>query len=188
MVHFCIRPSLISFIVLVFLSSFAVSSHANKVVEIGVICNHTDGLRVTREFCLKLLNSIPLEPGTDLVTIAQYTTDILRNNVTNIISLLNDLIAESGSDPEEKHYLEVCLSCYNGDHGALHDIEVIQQGLKSGDYARMEKAKEGLFLSNIYCFEAQEPPKHQFLLEEYGQSLHLVSVVFQAEQYVLENC
>ena len=130
---------------------------------------------------------MPLEPCADLVTIAQYTTDILRNNVTNIISLLNDLIAENGSDLKEKHYLEVCLSCYKGEHGVLHDIEVIQQGLKSGDYSHVEKAMEGIFLSNIRCFFQKEQPKHQFLLEEYGDILHLVSVVLHTMLYFLEN-
>ena len=107
--------------------------------------------------------------------------------ITNIISLVNKLIADSGSDSAEKQYIEMCLSCYRGEHGALHEVEVIQQGLKSKDYSRMEKSMKGILLSDKKCILKPEPTIHPILLLGYGEILNLDGVVFQTVLYYLEN-
>jgi hypothetical protein len=77
-----------SFLLVFFLC--ASSSYAAKVVPVNVICQKAKN----PSFCSNLLNS---KSGADLITLAQYTIDVVRVDMTNTVKLINTLIAHPGS-------------------------------------------------------------------------------------------
>jgi pectinesterase inhibitor-like protein len=79
-----------------------VSSYAVKVVDVDTICKNVTS---NPSFCFTLLKS---KHAADLVTLAQYTIDVARSNVTNVVNLIKKLISQSGSDLNPKNCYENC--------------------------------------------------------------------------------
>jgi pectinesterase inhibitor-like protein len=140
----------------VFLLCF-VSSYAVKVVDVDSICkNVTDN----PSFCFTLLKS---KHGADLVTLAQYTIDVARINVTNIVNLIKTLISQSGSDPKAKSHYENCLSSFGTENnGALSMLVDAEQYLKNRDYDEFGEQVVGLFADYTSCIETDSPDDPPF--------------------------
>ncbi|KAK7258744.1 hypothetical protein RIF29_24328 [Crotalaria pallida] len=145
MVNFSLRPSFISSLVLVLLL-FVVFSHATKVVEVPVICNQTEN----PPFCTNFLNSIPGgATGKDLVSIAQYTIDVVRENITNSIKLIKSLISQNASDPKKKKHYQLCLDIF--EETARDDLEETQESLKMRNYFDLNTAAGAIAFSVDLC-------------------------------------
>ncbi|KAF1874585.1 hypothetical protein Lal_00030013 [Lupinus albus] len=106
----------------------------SKIVEINDIFKQT---MKNPSFCSSILNSKPDgADGADLLSLAQYTIDVARDNITNTINLIKSLIRESSNDPKAKAYYEICLM-HSDDESvncALFDIDYTQELLKKRDY------------------------------------------------------
>ena len=152
MVHFYVRPSLVSSLVLV-LILFDASSYATKVVEVNTICNRT----TNPSFCSNILNSRPGGAiGAELVTLAQYTIDVVRANVTNTINLIKSLIANA-SDPNAKDHYNTCLTHFSYNEGALGEVEYTAQMLKTRDCQGVNVAAAGIASNVEYCISGDSP-------------------------------
>jgi pectinesterase inhibitor-like protein len=100
-----------------------------KVVDVHTICKNVAD---NPSFCLTLLKS---KDGANLVTLAQYTIDVARINLTNTVNIIKKLISQSGSDVKAKNHYEYCLSVFGtGGGGALRFLADGEQYLKNGDY------------------------------------------------------
>ncbi|WJX58946.1 hypothetical protein P8452_44346 [Trifolium repens] len=147
-----------------------VSSYAVKVVDVDSICkNVTDN----PSFCFTLLKS---KHGADLVTLAQYTIDVARINVTNIVNLIKTLISQSGSDLKAKNYYENCLSSFGTEHGAVGRLVDSEQYLKNRDYEEFGYQVDRLFADYQSCIETDSPDDPPFpdksLLPKYARVFH----------------
>jgi pectinesterase inhibitor-like protein len=109
-----------------------------KVVDVDIICkNVTDN----PSFCFTLLKS---KHGADLVTLAQYTIDVARINLTNTVDLIKKLISQSGKDLKAKYHYEYCLSLF-GIKGALSRLVDGKQYLKKRDYHEFGVQVDSIF-------------------------------------------
>ncbi|KAK7290996.1 hypothetical protein RIF29_05825 [Crotalaria pallida] len=156
MAYFSLRSSLISFLVLTISLTFAASSHAsnNAVMDVNIICKQTQN----PSLCSNILNSKPGgAKGADLITLAQYTIDIVRGNLTNTISLIKTLIAQSGKDPKAKAHYEECLVHFGEEEGALGDINQTQELLKKGDYVGVNSAASAVISDVEDCISGEDP-------------------------------
>ncbi|OIW15524.1 hypothetical protein TanjilG_13830 [Lupinus angustifolius] len=153
MSYFSIKPSIISCFVLMFVL-FAESSYAAKVVDVNDICKQSQN----PSFCLTILNSKPGGvAGADLVTLAQYTIDIVRGNLTNSVTLIQSLIANSGNDATAKSHYEQCLTFFGDKEGALVDIDYTQELLKKGDYFGVNSAASAVIVDVDDCIFGEDP-------------------------------
>jgi pectinesterase inhibitor-like protein len=156
-----------------------------KVVNVDAICkNVTDN----PSFCFTLLKS---KHGADLVTLAQYTIDVARINVTNIVNLIKTLISQSGSDPKAKSHYENCLSSFGTENGALSMLVDGEQYLKNGDYQEFGVQVAGLFGDYISCIETDSPDDPPFpdksLLPKYARIFRdVVEIMNVILNYLLE--
>jgi pectinesterase inhibitor-like protein len=103
-----------SILVVVFIL-FVASSYASHDVDVQSICKKTKD----PSFCLALLKSKPNGVGGDLKSLAQYTLDALHTNVSNILTLITKLIAQSASDPKKQNHYKDCLAYFGEDGGVL---------------------------------------------------------------------
>ncbi|KAL5080623.1 hypothetical protein RYX36_009044, partial [Vicia faba] len=78
-----------------------------KIVPVNMICERVKN----PSFCSNLLYS---KSGADLITLAQYTIDVVRANMTNTVNLINTLIASSHSLNALSHY-KLCLKVFVND-------------------------------------------------------------------------
>ena len=106
------------------------SSYATNVVDVQEICKKA----TNPSFCSTLLKSKPGGAGEDLVSLASYTIDVLHTNVSNTISLITKLVAQSGSDSMKKNHYTNCLSSFGMDEGALGVVVEAKKLLKDSDY------------------------------------------------------
>ena len=116
-------------LVVVFLSCVA-SSYAANVADPQAICKKAKD----PSFCLNFLKTKPGGVGGDLNSLLKYTLGVLRTDVSETISLINNLIAQSGNDLKKKNYYKSCLTNYAEDEGALGEIEEAQDLLNRSDY------------------------------------------------------
>ncbi|KAK7290997.1 hypothetical protein RIF29_05826 [Crotalaria pallida] len=187
MASFTIKPSSISCLVLMFLLFASSSSYAsNKVVDVSTICKETEN----PSFCLNILNSKPGgAKGADLVTLAQYTIDVVRGNVTNSISLIKSLIEQSGKDPKAKAHYEECLVHFSEEEGALGDINQTQELLKKGDYVGVNSAASAVTTDVQDCISGEDPddptyPDKSKLLEYADIIEQVVSIILVISNYL----
>ncbi|KAK7290995.1 hypothetical protein RIF29_05822 [Crotalaria pallida] len=168
MASFTIKPSLISCFVLIFLSFASSSNASNKVVDVNVICKQT----TNPSFCLNILNSKPGgAKGEDLITLEQYTLDVVRGNITTALTLIKSLIAQSGKDPKTKASYEQCLLYYGGDddnNGALDNILYAQELLKTGDYLGVGIAAAAAITNVADCSSEDNPSFDKSNLPKYS--------------------
>ncbi|KAK7290992.1 hypothetical protein RIF29_05819 [Crotalaria pallida] len=149
-----VTHSIISCLVLMFLL-FASSSHAsNKVVDVNVICKQA----LNSSFCLNVLNSKPGgAKGADLITLAQYTIDVVHSNLTNTINLIKTLIAQNRNDKKAEDYYENCLTVFAGKMGTLPNIEKSQESLKKGDYQSVAFDATSCRIGITVCLDEMNP-------------------------------
>ncbi|XP_057423673.1 pectinesterase inhibitor 1-like [Lotus japonicus] len=163
---------------------FVASSHAaNKVVGVGELCKQTKN----PSFCLGLLNSNP--GGKDLVSLGQYTIDVVRANATNTITLLKSLVAKSGRDPKANAHYKKCLEHFESDEGVLGDIQDTQEALKSGDYLGVNVHASALLDEVDDCISGESPGESPFpdrsLLPKYGGVMQqITSIILVISKYL----
>ncbi|KAK2377259.1 pectinesterase inhibitor [Trifolium repens] len=158
-----------------------VSSYAVKVVDVDTICkNVTDN----PSFCFTLLKS---KHGADLVTLAQYTIDVARINVTNIVNLIKKLISQNSSDLKAKNYYENCLRQFGTETGALSTLVDGEQYLKNGNYVEFGVQVDGLFAEYISCIDTDSPtdppfpdksllPKYAGVFDDVVEIMNVISI------------
>ncbi|XP_045831024.1 uncharacterized protein LOC123922342 [Trifolium pratense] len=162
-----------------------VPSYAVKVVDADAICKN---VTTNPSFCLTLLKS---KHGADLVTLAQYTIDVARINVTNTVNLIKKLISQSGNDREAKNYYENCLSSFGSNGGALSTLVRGEQYLKNGDYVGFGVKVSGLFAEYLSCVETDSPTDPPYpdksLLPKYAGVFHdVVEIMNVISLYLTE--
>ncbi|CAK8540981.1 unnamed protein product [Lathyrus sativus] len=170
MVHF-------SSLAIVFLLCVA-SSHAVKNVDFDTICKGTEN----PSFCLTLLNS---KPGTnrDLVSLAQYTMDVLLVNTTNTIKLVNMLLSKSRGDYEARYHYRTCLSHFV----AISDtLKMTPFYMESGEYDNVLEHAVGVRIDVDNCISGDSPgdphyPYHDTsMLPKYANMVDQDAMVFAA--------
>ncbi|XP_004489622.1 uncharacterized protein [Cicer arietinum] len=136
-----------SLIAIVFLLSVASSYAAKvKVVDVATICKQS----YNATYCLELFKSKPSGVKGDLVSLAQYATDVLRTKITKAVDLINKL-SSSTSDPAAKEYYDNCYVDF-GPEGALSEVSAIQTQLKKGDYANVDSGASFIMTDVGDCF------------------------------------
>jgi pectinesterase inhibitor-like protein len=157
-----------------------------KVVDIDTICKNVTN---NPSFCFTLLKS---KHGADLVTLAQYTIDVARINVTNIVNLIKTLISQSGSDPKAKSHYENCLSLFGtGDGGALSELVDAEKYLKSGEYISFRVQVNNMIADYSYCITGGDPsvPPYQdrSVLPKYAEVVHdVVDILSSIALFLLD--
>ncbi|KAI5388965.1 hypothetical protein KIW84_074571 [Lathyrus oleraceus] len=144
-----------SFFVVIFLVSVT-SSYTIKVVDVDAICKQTNDV----SFCTNLLNSKPGGVGQDLVSLAQYTLDVVRSNTTNTIILIQRLIAQTGRDVEAQIPYKKCLTYFKD---IIHTIHYFGDMLKIREYDEMFHSADRITSYIDYCLNGggpDEPPYH----------------------------
>ncbi|CAK8533095.1 unnamed protein product [Lathyrus sativus] len=122
---------MIRFVILVVLFLFCfTSSYATKGVDVEAICQTSKN----PSFCENLLKSKPGGVGGDLSSLAKYTIDVLRTDVSNTIDVITKLIEKSGSDPMKQNKYKNCLSLFEMEDGALSEVEESLEMLENSDY------------------------------------------------------
>ncbi|XP_057433511.1 pectinesterase inhibitor-like [Lotus japonicus] len=167
---------------------FVASSGATKVVEVGEICKKS----TNPSFCLAVLNSNP--GGKDLISLAQYTIDIDRANLTNTITLIKSLIANSSGDPKANAHYKNCLSYFVVDGGAFGAIEATQQYLNKRDYVGVNMRATDVHYFVDYCISGDDSPgpnpppfPDTSLLPKYAQVIQDITEIILIISNLLEG-
>jgi pectinesterase inhibitor-like protein len=166
-----------SYIVVMVLFLCVTSVYAAKVVDVGTICKKVKN----PSFCVTLLNKMP-GPNRDLLSLAQYTIDVARVNVTNTINLINTLIAHSGSNVDARNHYKTCLGHFKEYSGsAIVMVDEIQQYLKVGDYISAGQRAYAVGVDVDSCILGEspsDPPYHDTsLLPKYADIVDQVAEV-----------
>lgn len=127
-------------------------SYAAKVVDVDTICKNARN----HSFCSNLLNSKFGESG-DLVSLTQYTIDVLRANVTNTVNLINKLIAQSGGNFNLTYHYNMCLIHFDIKKGALGSVEYAEELFKMGNYLAMIPTMESIAFNAWECLSGDTP-------------------------------
>ncbi|KAJ1397027.1 Pectinesterase inhibitor domain [Sesbania bispinosa] len=167
--------------VLVFLLFVASSSYEAKVVEVNVICKETQN----PSFCSSLLNSRPCGTGADLVSLAQYTIDVVRSNVTNSITLIKSLIAQSANDSKASAHYKLCLEFFSSDACALGSVEDTEKRLKEGDYQGVNLGASAVWTSVDSCISGDAPSPSEPPYPDHSLLPKYASVIEQVVQIIL---
>ncbi|KAJ1397025.1 Pectinesterase inhibitor domain [Sesbania bispinosa] len=173
-------------LVLVFLLLVISSSYEAKVVEVNVICKQTRN----PSFCSSLLNSKP--GGADLVSLAQYTIDVVHSNVTNTITLIKSLIAQSANDSKASAHYKQCLEFFSSDEGALSSVEDTEERLKAGDYdgVNLGAAAVSTYVDDCVSGEGPSDPPYpdRSLLPKYADVIdQVVQIILIISNLLLHN-
>ncbi|CAJ2640325.1 unnamed protein product [Trifolium pratense] len=167
-----------SSLVIVFLLC-VVSSYATNDVDVQAICK-----KATKPyFCLKLLNSTPESAREDLVCLASYTIGVLSTDVSNTISLITKLIAQSVSYPKKQNHYKNCLSRFGTDDGALGEVAQALQLLKDMDYNGVNMHMSSVMSDVDDCISGDSPsnddtsmlPKHADVVNQVAQIILIIS-------------
>jgi pectinesterase inhibitor-like protein len=136
-----------SLVLILFLSLVAFSDSIG-ITDVNAICQKSRN----PTSCYKLLNQ---KSGADLVTLAQFTIDTTRADVSNAINLINTLISQA-KDPKAKQHYQLCLSQF-GSEGALKDVQRSQQLLMEKDYSGLSSAASSVFTDVDDCIRGASP-------------------------------
>ncbi|CAJ1972238.1 unnamed protein product [Sphenostylis stenocarpa] len=101
-------------------------------------------------FCITLLNS---KPNANLDSLAQYTIDTARANITNTITLIKSLIA-SAHDTKAKGHYKSCLGHFKD---AIDSAEYSQELLKKRDYLGVNVAASAILTDSEDCISGESP-------------------------------
>ncbi|XP_058766340.1 uncharacterized protein LOC131639919 [Vicia villosa] len=151
-------------------------SYAVKVVDVDTICTSTKN----HSFCSNLLNS-KSGGNKDLVSLTQYTIDVLRANVTNTVNLINKLIAQNGGNFNLTYHYNMCLIHFDVSKGALGSVEYAEELFKMGNYLAMIPTMKSIDFNAWECLSGDtpsDPPYHDTsLLPVYADDVMLVANV-----------
>lgn len=166
----------LAILVVSFLVCFT-SSYASKEVNVQAICTKSKN----PSFCDTLLKSKPGGVGGDLGSLAEYTIDVIRTNVSNTINVITKLIKESDSDPIKQKQYKNCLSLFGMEQGALGEVEEALQMLKKSDYNGINMHMTAVMTNANECLGDSEDSSTQIYLELSKN----VGVVDQIAQIIL---
>ncbi|CAK8533100.1 unnamed protein product [Lathyrus sativus] len=166
-----------SFLLVLFLC--ATSSYAAKVVPVNVICQKAKN----PSFCSNLLNS---KSGADLITLAQYTIDVVRTDMSNTVKLINTLIANPGSVKALNHY-KFCLKEFVNDGGALFVLENVQRVLKEGNYQLMNVGANDIMTDINNCINDPGFQDTSSLPKSAGDALQADQIIQTLSSFLLSN-
>ncbi|XP_057720318.1 uncharacterized protein LOC130934802 [Arachis stenosperma] len=183
MAHFIVNNNIKPFplilsLALVFLF-FHASSCAAKVVEVEEICSKTGDIS---SYCKAILNSKPGgAEGSDLDSLAQFTIEVLRSNITNTTTFLKSLIARGG-DPDLLDVYDGCLDNLSGDRGALNEIDRMQQSLKARSYKAVTTGLNKVDQDNADCFNDFKDPalRDPSALPQYTRQISQATTIIKA--------
>lgn len=169
-----------SFSAIVFLLCVA-SSCAAQVVDVHTICKKTSN----PSFCLSILNS---SSNKDLVNLEQYTIGVVRTKVTGTITLINTLIARSGSNPKATQHYKSCLLHF-GNEGALGEVASVQQSFMKKDYFGVNTHATALMTQASNCESASDPSFHDpSMLPKYAQVVAQVAeIILTISNFLIHN-
>lgn len=169
-----------SFIVIVFLTCVA-SSYATQVVDVHTICQKT----TNPSFCLSILNS---SPNKDLVNLEQYTIGVVRTKVTGTITLINTLIAQSGSNAKATQHYKSCLSHF-GNEGALAEVASVEQSFSRKDYFGVNTHATAIMTDASNCESGSDPSfPDPSMLPKYAQDVAQVAeIVLTISNLLIHN-
>ncbi|KAK2451373.1 hypothetical protein P8452_14546 [Trifolium repens] len=136
----------------------AASSSPTKVVDVETICKKAKNY----SFCLSLLKSKSGGAGGDLVSLASYTIDVARTDVSKTINLIKTLIAKSGGNPKAQSHYKNCLDHFGMDEGALGEIVEAQQLLKKSDYGGVNVHVSAILTDVDGCLSGDSPTDPPF--------------------------
>jgi hypothetical protein len=152
------------------------SSCAIKVVDVDIICKNV----TNHSFCSNLLNSKP-GASRDLVSLTQYTIDVLRANATNTVNLLNGLIEQSRGNFNLTYHYNVCLLHFDNKQGALRIVEIVEELFKMGNYLAMITEIDSIDFNAWECLSGDTPSdpiyKDTSLLPNYANDVMLVAKI-----------
>nr|XP_027187170.1 pectinesterase inhibitor 1-like [Cicer arietinum] len=166
-----------SFIALVFLLCVT-SSYGAKIADIGTICKKA----TNPSFCINLLKSKPGGATQDLVSLTQYTINVVSTDIKNTINLIKKLSGQS-SDPKAKTHYKNCLSNFGADEGALGEVSEAQQLLKSGDYNGVNLRASAIMTDVDDCISGDSPGTPSF--QDRSNLPKVAGVVTQVSQVIL---
>ncbi|CAL0323697.1 unnamed protein product [Lupinus luteus] len=151
--YFSLRASLISCLLLTFLL-FVESTFASKVLDVNIICKEVEN----PSFCSKILNSKSGgAKGEDLVSLGNYTIEVVFTNITNTIKLIKSLIAHSGNDPKAKSHYKECLALIGGETGSFGEIIDTQKRFEARDYYGVSTSASSVIANTEYCISGEDP-------------------------------
>ncbi|XP_058776342.1 pectinesterase inhibitor 2-like [Vicia villosa] len=157
----------------------ATSSYAAKVVSVNDICQKAKN----PSFCSNLLNP---KSGADLVTLAQYTIDVVRADITNTVKLINTLIASSRSANALNHY-KLCLKVFVNNGGALFVLENIQRVLMEGNYQLMNVGANDIITDINNCINDPSFQDTSSLPKSAGDALQADQIIQILSTFLLSN-
>ncbi|CAK8542647.1 unnamed protein product [Lathyrus sativus] len=137
----------LSILTIIFLSYLASS---NAAVDVNAICQKAKN----PSFCTNLLTP---KAGGDLDSVAQYTLDVARTDVSNTVSLLQTLIGKSGVDPKLQTHYKNCLEYFDEEQALGNILEAIQL-LKALDYNGVNIRMSAVMTNVDDCLSDQSPP------------------------------
>ncbi|KAE9597413.1 putative pectinesterase inhibitor domain-containing protein [Lupinus albus] len=166
-------------------------SSAFKVVDVKVICVEA----LDPKLCSNVLNS---KSGgakdVDLVTLAQYTIDVARDNITNTINLIKSFIIKSGNDPEANAHYETCLMHFDDENETcvLSDIDYTQELLKKGRYGGVNIGATAVRIDVGDCIIGVTPddppyPDKSNIPQYADVILHVVKIILIISNYLTQK-
>ncbi|XP_004517113.1 pectinesterase inhibitor 1-like [Cicer arietinum] len=156
------------------------STYAIKVVDIDTICKDED---VNTSLCITLLKS---KQGADLLTLAQYTIDVLYTEVNNTVKLIKTLIHQFDKDPTAKSHYRECFELFAKPNGAAAVVEEIENKMKGGDYDGMREMTLSITGDYDTCINDDSPgaipypdksllPKYAKVVNDVANILYVIS-------------
>ncbi|CAJ2637208.1 unnamed protein product [Trifolium pratense] len=167
-----------SFLAIVFFLCVASSYARTNFVDVQAICKRSQN----PSFCLTFLNSRPGGPGKDLGDLESYTLGVLHTDVSNTITLITKLIAQSGSDQKKLNHYSLCLN-YFGDDGILGRVKRAQEQLKISNYVGvnmfmgtiMNFTEDCVSRENIPIEDTSELPKNASVVNDIAEIIAIMS-------------
>ncbi|CAO2813924.1 unnamed protein product [Amaranthus hypochondriacus] len=78
--------------------------------------------KINYTFCLQALNSDPKSQSANLTDLGLISINLVKNNVTNTLSLINSLIEDKTTSTKEKAALEDCSESYTDSIDEINEI------------------------------------------------------------------
>ncbi|KAL5077898.1 hypothetical protein RYX36_016882 [Vicia faba] len=160
--------------------------YAVKVVDVDIICKSA----TNHSFCSNLLNS-KIGGNKDLVSLTEYSIDVLRGNVSNTVNLINKLIEQNGGNFNLTYHYNMCLFHFDITKGALGSVEYAEELFKMRNYLAMIPTMESIVFNAWECLSGDtpsDPPYHDTsLLPVYADVVMLVAnVVLSILKYLTQ--
>lgn len=158
-----------SILVVVFVL-FVASSYADHDVDVQSICKQAND----PSFCLVLLKSKPNGVGGDLKSLAQYTLNVLHTNTSNTLTLINKLIAQSGSDPKKQNHYKDCLALFGVEYKGV--LGYVLDSLKQFKNSKFNQVGVDMVYLRFHVDDCiSGDPSDTSLLPKYGNDIRNIA-------------